>query len=266
MSNLCFTLPESVSIETQRRFLQLMAEEGDPHYDWSPSAEGLIKYYSCDEHRITDFDKADPNVFAKQRNDHDIYLFNRVNPHLKWEFADSQIAKLFNEEILGKVEKYFSKIYRVVLVSLKPNHVFRFHRDWFYMNDYDDIPARVKGNWDVADLPLVDTTLHNRQDYLAFKIPLRMDEDQANRIIFKHDGKYKELQMGNNIFLFNEIEFHCAAPGGQMFGVIFIDGEMKMDKINSNKTERADMLKEVSFDEAEIDKVILQNKVAFETD
>ena len=259
MKELCYKLPEVVSLEIQQKFLDLMETEGVQHHDWSPSPDGLIEYHSCDEHRITMYDKNDPNLYAKHRNDHDQFLFNRVNGKLNWKFAESEIAKLFKSEILPMVEQYFDKIYRVVLVSLKPDQVFRFHRDWFYLNDYVDIPERVKNNWDKNDEIFVDKTLHERQDYLAFKIPLKRSDDQLNRLVFRKNGKYLECNMPNNIFLFNEIEFHAAIPGGQQFGVIFVDGEMKMDVINSKKIADDSMLKEIFVDETEIEASILQN-------
>jgi hypothetical protein len=146
-------------------------------------------------------------------------LVNRFNTELEWDWHSFDLVVPILptvKRILEPVMPLYTVLTRVVILLQIPSQTLPLHNDYY-------------PQW---------KSQHEANGCYALKFPLTEQMNNPGIPVVELDNEVMFYDVGNNAFMLNDVDIpHGSLPVDHTRGVLFLDGIMDMDKINSLHSE-----------------------------
>lgn len=251
IDDLLYTTDFSLSDEFQNELCQWILdnghEAGGVYGKTKPFWQAQIFrdcHYSTLPSPVFNFLKQNSHLYAE------VCHFLRLEPNICWRWSNRSIAKKLEEEI-SSLMFFFKRLTRVAAFLQKPGMSINAHCDLVpgcrYKGIVDEFTAEIKSDNDLIyqgakwwkdifthQYPLV----HKKQGYLGLRIPISLNPNLLGRQYLKLDSKKYYYDTANRAFFINEYQImHGADAVDFVRGVLFVDGELNLDKVELIKNK-----------------------------
>lgn len=239
-----FMLKQTIDFSVQKAIVDGMRYVGEDHPlihgPDQPACMKLLHLRTFDPLDAGCYQYGVPELNNFDEHDYDDFIYiNRANPDIQWYWIDNPLTDLVKPEI-EKLNDIYEYITRVTVLITNVGSEVPFHKEWMYGNRYDGIqiqPHQYFQKKGISTVPYEDRInydMHRAQGYYACKIPLTVVEGNNGNSFFKFDdGRQVKYGAGNHMFCLNEISMkHGVLPTDFLRGVIYIDGKIRLDKLN----------------------------------
>lgn len=180
----------------------------------------------------TEKDQSMSTTFKKPSDINSLNTFyNRLHPNLIWNWVDTPVTSIISD-YLKPLQFIFKKITRVEAILQLPSKPLQVHNDLLIGNSQQ--------------------ALHKKQNFWGLKVALSEDKLSNGRPILEINKTQYSYFTDSNFFLLNESTQHGALPVKFHRGVINIDGEINLSKLNLLNLKPAQSCKITSEESKEI--------------